>query len=104
MQNNVNPIAIVNSIPILAVPRCADRARLPNDKIVVSALKVTALGVLVCNNEKEPEFPRARMTICIPLATPSPIKSGRTMTFAKLKAKSKRTATATVKRAARING
>ena len=34
-----------------------------NDKIVVSALKVTARGVLVCSNDTEPEPPRARMTM-----------------------------------------
>ena len=43
---------------MLAVPRWPETARLPNDKIVVSALKVTARGVLVRSNDTEPEFTR----------------------------------------------
>ena len=38
-------MAIVNNSPMLAVPGCDDNAILPNEPMVVKALKTTARGV-----------------------------------------------------------
>ena len=38
MQSRVKPIPMVSNIPMLAIPRCGDTARLPKLQIVVNAL------------------------------------------------------------------
>ena len=47
VHNSESAIAIVSNIPMLEVPGWLDKAMLPKDPIVVSALKITALGVEV---------------------------------------------------------
>ena len=47
VANTVIVIAIINSMPILAVPGWAEREMLPKDPMVVKALSNTARGVEV---------------------------------------------------------
>lgn len=55
-------MAMVNRTPILAVPRWVETERLPKDRIVVSALKATARGVLVRSIAIPVRASRDRMT------------------------------------------
>ena len=62
MHSNVRLIDSTSSSPMLAVPRWLDTARLPNDAIVVSELKITARGVVVENAAAPECSSRARDT------------------------------------------
>jgi hypothetical protein len=49
VQNKVKPIPMVSNMPMLAIPRWGDTARLPKLHTVVNELYNTARAVLVCN-------------------------------------------------------
>ena len=50
MQKSVNPKPNVSRMPILAVPACGEKARLPKLAVVVKALNKTARAVLVVSS------------------------------------------------------
>ena len=72
--------------------------------MVVKALNTTARGVLLAITSVTPPSARRRSTRWMPLATPSPKRSGRTMRLAKLNGRFKSTEAATVNSAARTSG
>ena len=95
----------VSSMPMLAVPACGDRARLPTPPMVVSELTMTARAELVARML----FPSGRSVrylwiIWMPLSTPMPSSRGRAMTLAKFSGSPASTLMAPVTRAAVSSG
>src|SRR5690606_428449 len=73
---------IASSVPMLAVPTCAENASVPKLAIVVSPLASTASIVLVSNSGAVLVSLCRRCTTWMPLSTPMPTSSGSAMMFA----------------------
>ena len=89
---------------MLEVPGWLDKEIVPNEPIVVKALKIIALGVLVDKTPPEIVKSRSLRIKCIPLATPRPNNKGSTIILAKLKGRLNKTEIETVNKAANVIG